>query len=104
MKQSIQHIAAAIKAARQEKGLSQRALSAKTKIPQSHLSLIENGKVNLEISSLIEIVRSLEMELIIVPRSLVPVIKGLQRKPKEGDGEQIPLYQLDPDDIDEITD
>ncbi len=103
MNYSIQYIAAAIKAARKEKGLSQQELSSKTKIPQSHLSLIENGKVNLEASSLIEIVRALGWEVMIVPRNLVPVIEALQRQSKEGE-EPIPLYQIDPEDLDETAD
>ena len=59
MKYSIQPIAEAIKEARLARGLSQRELAAKTNIPQGHISLIEHGKVNLEVSSLIEITRSL---------------------------------------------
>lgn len=98
MKQSIEDIGVAIKKARQEKGISQRTLSTKTKIPQGHISLIENGKVNLETSSLIEIVRALGMELMIVPRNLVPVIETLQRKNNNIGEEQIPLYRLDQED------
>ena len=42
-----EHIIAALKAARQEKGLSQRELSAKAGVPQSHISKIERGAVDL---------------------------------------------------------
>ncbi|MBL4574475.1 MAG: helix-turn-helix transcriptional regulator [Opitutaceae bacterium] len=68
MNESIAHIAQQIKEAREAKGLSQRALSKKVGIPQSHISKIENGTVNLQLSSLIELARVLELELMLVPK------------------------------------
>jgi len=68
MNESIAHIAQQIKEAREVKGLSQRALSKKVGIPQSHISKIENGAVNLQLSSLIELARVLELELMLVPK------------------------------------
>ena len=68
MNESIAHIALQIKEAREAKGLSQRALSKKVGIPQSHISRIENGAVNLQLSSLIELARVLELELMLVPK------------------------------------
>ena len=79
MNYSVEHIAKAIKAARKKKRMSQRALSAKTGVPQSHISRIENGAVDLKTSSLIEFARALDMELMLVPRMLVPTVQGLQR-------------------------
>lgn len=79
MTYSVEHIARAIKAARKEKRMSQRALSAKTGVPQSHISKIENGAVDLKTSSLIEFARALDLELMLVPRTLVPTVQGLQR-------------------------
>jgi len=76
---STQFIATAIKAARKQKGLSQRELSQRTKIPQSHLSKIENGTVDLQLSSLLEIVRSLDLELLLEPRPLVMIVQAMQR-------------------------
>ena len=68
MNESIAHIANQIKEAREAKGLSQRALSKKVGIPQSHISKIENGIVNLQLGSLIELARVLDMELMLIPR------------------------------------
>lgn len=76
---SIEHLVKILKAAREKKGLSQRALSAKVRIPQSHISKIEKGEVDLHTSSLIELARTLELELVLIPRQLIPIVKRLQR-------------------------
>ncbi len=88
----IEFIVTALKAARSVKGLTQRALSKATRIPQSHISKIEKGLVDLHASSLIVLARSLGLEVMLVPRGLVPVVEALQRS--NGKGEGVPLYQL----------
>jgi transcriptional regulator with XRE-family HTH domain len=74
-----EHITAALKAAREEKGFSQRELSAKTGVPQSHISKIEQGAVDLQLSSLIELARVLDLEIMTVPRKLVPAVQAIVR-------------------------
>lgn len=93
-----QFIIDAIKTARRRKGLTQRELSKRTKIPQSHISKIEKGAVDLHISSLIEIVRTLDLEIMLIPRSLVKIVEALQKSGVEMEEEQIPMYRLDPED------
>ncbi len=66
-------------AARRRAGLSQRALGAKLGIAQSHLSKIERAAVDPQVSSLVEIARALGLELMFVPRQLVPALQALQR-------------------------
>ncbi|PCI48066.1 MAG: transcriptional regulator [Alphaproteobacteria bacterium] len=89
MLESIAYIAQQIKEARETKGLSQRALSEKVGIPQSHISRIENGAVNLQLSSLIELARVLELELILVPKEAQKatgaIIREAQRPKKKSD-------------------
>lgn len=92
MLDSIQEIAAAIKTARQRKGLSQRALGAKVGIPQSHISKIEQGLIDLQTSSLIQIARVLDLELVLVSRTYLPAVKALQNAPSNS--KSIPAYQL----------
>lgn len=75
----VENVAQELKAARNKKGLSQRELGAKVGIPQSHISKIENGAVDLKTSSLIELARALDLELMLVPRALTPAVQGLQR-------------------------
>ncbi len=82
---SLENIAAAIKTARKQKQLSQRALSAKIGVPQSHISKIENGMIDLQVSSLITISRALGLELMLVPRKLIPTVQAFQRKTQTQD-------------------
>ena len=58
-----EHIASTLKNARRAKGLGQRALGKKAAVPQSHISKIENGAVDLRVSSLVELARALHLEL-----------------------------------------
>lgn len=76
---NIEEIVQAIKTARRDKGLSQRALSDKVGIPQSHISKIEKGDVNIKISTLSELARALDLEIILVPRKVVPAVKSITR-------------------------
>ena len=75
MNESIEHVAKLLKKARKTKGLSQRALSLKAGIPQSHISKIENGAVNLRLSSLIELNRVLGLELMLIPQKAASATK-----------------------------
>ena len=90
----IKHIGSQLKEARRQKGFSQAALASKVGLPQSHLSKIESGLVNLQISSLIELSRALELELMLIPRILVCTVESLQRGIDEKASEESPMYQL----------
>lgn len=63
--------------ARRVKGLTQSEVAERLGVPQSHLSKIESGKVDLRLSSLVELARVLELEFILAPRSLVPVVRKI---------------------------
>jgi transcriptional regulator with XRE-family HTH domain len=79
MAYATEHIASTLKAAREAKGLSQRALSSATGVPQGQLSRIENGAVDLRLSSLIALARALDLELTLVPRKTVPAVEAVVR-------------------------
>jgi len=79
MSHLIKEVVNILRAARESKGLSQRALSEKTGLSQSHISKIENGAVDLQLSNFIELSRALDMELMLVPRKLVPAVQSLVR-------------------------
>jgi len=77
-----------LRAARQRKGFSQRELSAKSGVPQSHISKIEKGGVDLRVSSLIALARVLDLELELVPKKSLPAIKSIVRSSVSADYEQ----------------
>lgn len=79
MNYKIEEIIQAIKTARKDRRLSQRALSAKAGIPQSHISKIENGSVDITLSTLIELARALDLEVMLVPRKLIPAMQSIIR-------------------------
>lgn len=76
---SDKHMAAILRKAREHKGLSQRDLGAISGVPQSHISKIEKGAVDLRLSSLIELARALDLELALVPRPVVPAVQSIVR-------------------------
>ncbi|MBV8685976.1 MAG: helix-turn-helix transcriptional regulator [Alphaproteobacteria bacterium] len=65
--------------ARVAKGLTQRELGERVGLPQSHISKIEQGAVDLQFSSLSELARALDLELKLVPRQALPAVEGLVR-------------------------
>src|ERR1700683_2670066 len=77
---SVKEIAEILRAARQRKGLSQRALAAKLGVRQSYVSRIENAAVDPKSSSLTEFARALDLELVLIPRRLVPAVQALQHQ------------------------
>jgi transcriptional regulator with XRE-family HTH domain len=76
---TIEDIARTLKGAREAKGLSQRTLSAKTGLTQTHISKIENASIDLRLSNLMELARTLDLEVMLVPRRAVPAAQGLVR-------------------------
>jgi transcriptional regulator with XRE-family HTH domain len=79
MPHATEHIATKLKAAREAKGLSQRALSSAVGMPQGQISRIENDAVDLRLSSLIALARALDLELTLVPRKTVPAVQSVVR-------------------------
>lgn len=76
---AIEGIAKTLKEARERKGLSQRALSARSGVRQYQISKIENGSVDLRLSSLIELARALDLDLKLIPRKAVPAVDHVVR-------------------------
>jgi transcriptional regulator with XRE-family HTH domain len=83
----------AIVASRKAKGLTQTALATQLGIPQSHVSRLETGKVDLRTSSLIEFARLVDMEVMLVPRKWVPAVRKLVEE-RDGNPETRFLYRL----------
>jgi len=83
----------ALAASRKSKGLTQAALAAQLGIPQSHVSRLETGKVDLRTSSLIELARLVDMEVMLVPRKWAPAVRKLVEE-RDGNPETRFLYRL----------
>jgi len=90
-------------AARKAHGWSQAELGRCVGLPQVHISGIETGKVAPRFNTLLDLVRVLGYDLLLVPRSLVPVVQSLKRAHRRAGtsagtaDEERPLYALDED-------
>lgn len=72
--------AQSLRQARLHKGWSQRDLSGKAGIPQAHISRIESGAVDVKVSTLVELARLLDLELVLAPRASLPAVEALIRE------------------------
>lgn len=68
-------------------------------VPQSHVSKIETGAVDVGLSTLIEMARALDLEIMLVPRKLIRVVQTMEqatraKRPSEAERE-LPAYRLD---------
>ena len=78
-----EEIAKRLREARETKNLSQKELSKLSGVPQSHISKIESGSVDLRVSSLTELARALGMELMLVPTKVIPAINSIVSTTRE---------------------
>ncbi len=85
-----------LKEARVNRGWSQRELGSRLGLPQMHISGIESGKIVPRYDTLLELVRILDRDLLMVPRALVPAVQSLirdhLRNDQQGESEERPLY------------
>ena len=86
----------ALKEAREKRGWTQRDLASRLGLTQTHISGIESGKIVPRYDTLLELVRILDRDLLMVPRALVPVVQSLIRDhlqpDRKGEGEERSLY------------
>jgi transcriptional regulator with XRE-family HTH domain len=82
-----------IKDARAKRGWGQRELAAQVGLQQPHISAIESGEVVPRFDTLLDLVRVLNLDLLLVPRALVPAMQSLIRAQQEPEGsEERSLY------------
>ena len=92
-----------LKTGRRERGWSQSELGERLGLSQAHISGIESGKIVPRYDTLLEIVRMLGYDLMIVPRALVPAVQLLvtdHLKGQADEAEERPLYAAERDDQD----
>jgi transcriptional regulator with XRE-family HTH domain len=92
-----------LKEARSQKGWSQRELGRHVSLPQMHVSGIESGKIVPRYDTLLDYVRGLDYDLLLIPRSLVPAVLALVREHKEsekpGAEKERSLYAVNEDEV-----
>jgi transcriptional regulator with XRE-family HTH domain len=76
---------------------SQRELAGRVGLPQVHISAIETGKVAPRFNTLLDLVRILGFDLLLVPRPLVPAVHAIIRDSEHAaspssDEDERPLY------------
>lgn len=77
---SSEQIAETLREARMRKGWSQRELSARAHMTQAQISRIENGDVDLQLSSLVELARSLDLDVQLVPRGALTAVAAVVKE------------------------
>ena len=82
-----------LRIARKKKGFTQSVLAQRIGLPQGHISSIEQGKIDLRVSTLIQMARILDYEVMLVPRQFTSLVKAMIEQ-KEGI-ESEPLWQPD---------
>lgn len=84
-------------AARLQKDLSQAELGQLVGLPQTHISGIETGRVVPRYDTLLDLVRVLGHDLVLVPRDLVPLVEAVlhERRQSTPEDDEQPLYQPD---------
>ena len=82
-----------------KRGWGQRELGSAVSLPQPHISSIESGEIVPRFDTLLDIVRVLGLDLLLVPRSLVPAVQSLIRAQKEPESLEKSLYAADEDEV-----
>lgn len=95
---------------RHKRGWSQAELGQRLGLPQMHISGIETGKIVPRFDTLLDLVRVLDRDLLMVPRALVPVVQALIRdhrrsgRDTDADEGERPLYAAGDNEEDEEKD
>ena len=72
-----EHITQQLRTAREGQKISQRELSARSGLTQSHISQIERGTMEPGLGSLVDVARSLDLEIVLVPKKLMPAVRHI---------------------------
>ncbi len=74
---AVKQLAQNLREARIGRGLSQRELAERAGLGQNRLALIEAGGVDLRTSTLVQLARALDLELVLAPRRVLPAVQSL---------------------------
>jgi transcriptional regulator with XRE-family HTH domain len=81
----------ALRATRELKGLTQKALADGLGLRQRQISDLERAAMDPRFSTVQDVARALDLEVALVPRHLVSTLEGLQRRDR---GASTPMYAL----------
>jgi HTH-type transcriptional regulator / antitoxin HipB len=73
----VRQITRALAIARSAKGITQVELARLMGVPQSQISKLETGKVDARVSTLVQVARLLDLEMVLVPRPFIPVVRKI---------------------------
>lgn len=68
---------------RKKKGVTQVEIAHKLGIPQSSVTRVETGKVDVKLSRFIELARMLDVEVILVPKNKAALLENLLNEQSE---------------------
>lgn len=96
----LDNISRSLREARAEGGLTQKKLGERVGLPQSHISKIEKGGVDLQLTSLAELARALDLEIRLIPRSASSAVDAVIKSVAAplGSAAQQPALTLDDED------
>ena len=77
--------------ARTARGLTQAELGTLVGLPQSHISKIERGETDFQWTTLEQIANAVGLSPLLVPTTLVPVVKSLLKGRGKKEEEPLPL-------------
>lgn len=88
-------LAAVLRQAREGRGLRQQDLAARLGLRQRQISDLERAAMDPRLSTIQNVARALDLEVMLVPRHLIAVVEGLQRG---GHSSSEPMYALQDED------
>jgi transcriptional regulator with XRE-family HTH domain len=91
-----QSLAEILKATRLSQQLSQAELAGKLGLRQRQISDLERATIDPRLSTIHNVARALDLELMLIPRHLISAVNALQRP--GGDADRRPLYALGDED------
>ncbi len=87
-RRGLEPFAEAIRQARRQKGWSQRELSARARMPQAQISRFETGSLDPQVSTLVELARTLDLDLQLVPRAALTAVGAAVRSAEQRSDER----------------
>lgn len=98
LRQMPEDLRVALRSARKSKHWTQQELGRQVNLAQRHISSIEGGKIVPRYDTLLDIVRMLDHDLVLVPRQLMPAVLALIRdyrnRTDQVPSEERPLYAV----------